>query len=525
VTLFWKGILLAVIPSIFEIIALFFLLSAQHDAGVADAWALHSADVLDSSSALYEPVLAEAVRFRGAILQDRPSMADDQFWSLLDAQAGRLADEVRDNPSQQQRAKAIQDDIRRYRQALGRTYAIAVNGGLEAIRTRYRPGGGVEVLDQISAEFGKFQHEERRLDSERKAAARVAREHQQYAIYVIILLSMVVGFFAAYLFNRSVGFRLATITRNASRMGSGEPLEPLVAGHDEITTVDLALHRAADEIAAKRAFQASAERQLAERADALLAANEDLRQQRQDNEMFIYSVSHDLRSPLVNLEGFSKELGYSSQELKGRIAKIEEPARTDLQKLLEVDFEPALRYVSAAVTQASRIIDALLKLSRVGRIELREENIDVNAMVALLLDAVAQTVRAASAKITVGDLPPMYGDAAAIGQVFANLINNALYYRDPERPLEIEIGGTRDADSVSYFIKDTGLGMTGQQQTKLFVAFKRFHPQAAKGEGIGLAYVKRVIDRHSGKIAVKSAEQQGSTFTLQFPNRAIKEET
>ena len=232
-TLFWKGILLAVIPSIFEIVALIFLLSAQHDAGIADAWAMHSADVLDSSSALYEPILAEAVRFRGAILQDQPSMADDQVWNTLDAQAARLSEEVRDNPQQQQRAKAIRDDIKRYREALGRTYAIAVNGGIEGIRARYRPGGGVEVLDRLSGEFSKFQHEERRLDLERKLAARTARERQQYDIYVMILLSVVVGFIAVFIFSRSVGSRLAAVTRNAARMGSGEPLEPTVAGRDE----------------------------------------------------------------------------------------------------------------------------------------------------------------------------------------------------------------------------------------------------------------------------------------------------
>ncbi len=524
-TLFWKGILLAAIPSIFEIVALIFLLSAQHDAGLADQWALHSADVLDRSSALYEPILNEAVRFRGAILQGHPSMAGDPFWDALDLQAADVAEMVADNPSQEQRAKAIRDDVRNYRIALSKTYAIAVEGGIAAIQARYRPGGGVEVLDRLRAEFLKFQHEERRLDIERRAAARVARLHQQYALYVIILLSLVVGFFAVYIFNRSVGLRLASVTRNAHRIGLGETLEPVVLGNDEITTVDLALHRAADELAAKRAFQARAEQQLAERADLLAAANEDLRQQRQDNEMFIYSVSHDLRSPLVNLEGFSKELGYSSKEIKARIAEVPEPARGELQKLVETDFEPALRYVSAAVAQASRIIDALLKLSRVGRIELREESINVNAMVTTLIDSVAQTVRDAGAKITVGDLPPMYGDGPAIGQVFANLLNNALYYRDPHRPPEIEIGGSREGEDVSYFFKDNGLGMTAQQQTKLFVAFKRFHPQAAKGEGIGLAYVKRVIDRHSGKISVSSIEHQGSTFTVQFPQRALKEES
>ena len=523
--LFWKGVLLAAIPSIFEIVALGFLVIAQQQASLADAWAIHSAAVLDESSALYEPVLGEAVRFRGSMLAQSPSLAAPEFWAALNTQASNLVDSVSDNPLQAQRARQIRDDVVRYRAALEKTYHIAVDGGPDAVRDRYRPGGGVEVLGVLRGELAKFQHEERRLDEERRAAANLARLHQQWSLYVIIILSMAVGVIAVYLFNKSVGTRLASVTRNAARIGTGEPLEPVVAGSDEITTVDYALHQAADQLHAKSIAQAGAERELAERVDALALVNEDLRQQRQDNEMFIYSVSHDLRSPLVNLEGFSKELVYSSQDLKAQVASAQVPdeIRTELTRILDVDFEPSLRYVSAAVTQASRIIDALLKLSRVGRIELREEAIDINALVRTLLDAAAQTVRAAEIKVSVADLPPMQGDAAAIGQVFANLINNAIYYRDLTRPATLEIGGSKSADDVSYFVRDNGLGITGQQQAKLFVAFKRFHPQAAKGEGIGLAYVKRVVDRHSGKIVVVSAEGEGSTFTLNFPARALRE--
>jgi signal transduction histidine kinase len=525
VKLFWKGVLLAAIPSIFEIMALGFLVMAQQQASVADAWAMHSAAVLDESSALFEPILNEAVRFRGAMLAQSPSLAPPEFWAALNTQASNLVDSVPDNPSQQLRARQIRNDVVRYRAALEKTYQIAVDGGQDAVRDRYRPGGGVEVLESLRAELGKFQHEERRLDEERRVAAHIARVHQQWSLYVIIMLSMAVGIIAVYLFNKSVGTRLASVTRNAARIGSGERLEPVIAGSDEITIVDLALHEAAEQLQAKGIAQANAERELAQRADALALVNEDLRQQRQDNEMFIYSVSHDLRSPLVNLEGFSKELGYSSQELKAQLAKPEVPdeIRQELTRIVDVDFEPALRYVSAAVTQASRIIDALLKLSRVGRIELREEAIDINALVQTLLDAAAQTIRAAEIMVTVADLPPMQGDAAAIGQVFSNLINNAIYYRDKAKSGTLEIGGTRSADDVSYFVRDNGLGITNQQQAKLFVAFKRFHPQAAKGEGIGLAYVKRVVDRHSGKIVVASTEGEGSTFTLIFPDRALRE--
>jgi signal transduction histidine kinase len=525
VKLFWKGVLLAAIPSAFEIVALGFLLAAQHDASVADAWALHSAGVLEASATAYEPVLSEAIRFRGAVLAGTPSLASDQFWDQLDKQTTQLESWVADNPTQVQRARQIHDDVMRYRTALERTYQITVTGGEAATRQRYAPGGGVEVLDRVRAEFAKFNHEEHRLDEERRDAAVVARRHQQWSLYVVFLLSVVVGMIAVYLFNRSVGTRLAVVTRNAQRIGSGETLEPVVGGNDEITTVDRALHKASDELTAKSIAQAKAEHELAERAEALASANEDLRQQRQDNEMFIYSVSHDLRSPLVNLEGFSKELVYSSQDLKNQLMSrdLADDVRQDFKRILDNDFEPSLRYVSAAVTQASRIIDALLKLSRVGRIELREEAIDVNAMVATILDAAAQTIRTAGASIKVGDLPPMFGDAPAMAQVFANLINNAVYYRDPNKVAEIEIGGARSGDDVSYFVRDNGLGMSPQQQTKLFVAFKRFHPQAAKGEGIGLAYVKRVVDRHSGKINVVSAEGEGSTFLLNFPTRALRE--
>jgi signal transduction histidine kinase len=526
VRLFWKGVLLAAIPSIFEIVALGFLVVAQEQATRADAWAMHSAAVLDEAAALFEPILGEAVRFRGAMLAQSPSLARAEFWEALNQQANNLVDSVPDNPSQQQRARQIRDDVVRYRAALEKTYKIAVEGGPEAIRNRYRPGGGVEVLEQLRTELVQFQREERRLDQGRRDAAHTARLHQQYSLYLIILLSIAVGLIAVYLFNKSVGLRLASVTRNAERIGTDQPLESLVAGSDEITTVDYALHQAADQLHAKGIAQAHAERELIERADALALVNEDLRQQRQDNEMFIYSVSHDLRSPLVNLEGFSKELVYSSQDLKAQLASAEVPQtiRQELIRIIDVDFEPSLRYVSAAVTQASRIIDALLKLSRVGRIELREEAIDVNALVRTLLDAATKTIRSAEIAVSVADLPPMQGDAAAIGQVFANLINNAIYYRDPAKSATLEIGGVKSADDVSYFVRDNGLGINNQQQAKLFIAFKRFHPQAAKGEGIGLAYVKRVVDRHSGKIVVLSAEGEGSTFTLNFPGRALREQ-
>lgn len=523
--LFWKGLLLVAVPTLFELVALLFLLSAQREAVIADGWSLHTAEVLNMSSAILEPLLGEAVRFRGAELAEMPSLADDAFWDGVDQKVSDLTQLVSDNPSQVQRARGIREMTRLYRAALAKTYAIGQAGGRDALRDRYRPGGGVEVLEKIRVQFAQFQAEEHRLSEARRAIAKEARERQQVALYIIVLLSLVIGVLTLYVYNRSVGMRLEAVIRNAELLAKEEPLAERVGGRDEITLVDETLHRAADELREKARLKDIAEQELAKRNEVLSLMNEDLRQQRQDNEMFVYSVSHDLRSPLVNLEGFSKELAYSSTELRDRLNKmhINADERAGLEQILDTDFEPALRYVSAAVTQASRIIDALLKLSRVGRIELHEENIDMAAMVGTLIDATTRTIRGNEVTLEVKDLPPMVGDSAAVSQIFSNLINNAIYYRDKSRLGRIEIGGESNGQDVSYYVRDNGLGMSEQQQAKLFIAFKRFHPEVAQGEGIGLAYVKRVVEKHSGRITVQSTVGEGSTFFVHFPGRSVKE--
>lgn len=523
--LFWKGFLLVAVPTLFELIALQFIFAAQHDAATADSWALHTQEVLNLSSSILEPLLGEAVRFRGAELAETPSLADDEFWSGVDQSASRLTQIVADNPSQVQRARGIRELVRRYRLALETTYQIGSTGGRDALRDRYRPGGGVQVLDQIRAQIALFQAEEHQLADTRRVIAKEARQRQQTALYIILVLSLVIGVSTLYIYNRSVGKRLESVIRNAELLAKQQPLQEPVGGSDEITLVDQTLHRAAEELRERTRLKDIAERELEERNEVLSLINEDLRQQRQDNEMFIYSVSHDLRSPLVNLEGFSKELVYTSADLRERLAKIQVSAeeRAELDRILNADFEPALRYVGAAVTQASRIIDALLKLSRVGRIELHEEIIDMQAMISTLIDATTRTIRGNDVTVEVKNLPPMIADSAAVSQIFSNLINNAIYYHDKNRPSLIEIGGERHGEDVSYYVRDNGLGMSAQQQSKLFIAFKRFHPEVAQGEGIGLAYVKRVVERHSGRITVKSAEGEGSTFYLRFPGRAVKD--
>jgi signal transduction histidine kinase len=276
--------------------------------------------------------------------------------------------------------------------------------------------------------------------------------------------------------------------------------------------------------------------QLEARAADLASANEHLRQETQDNEMFVYSVSHDLRSPLVNLRGFSKELQVSCDELRANIEAAGLPAaeQARMTRVLNGDVGESLQFLHQAVVRAAAIIDALLRVSRAGRVEYRWQQVDVAALVARLVDSARDTAAAREVEIVVDRLPSAWGDAQAFEQVFASLIDNALHYLDPARPGRVEIGALDGApvpaaaDSASasavstlpmriYFVRDNGTGIPGPYLPKLFHAFQRLHGDDTRGHGVGLALARRIVERHGGRIWVESAAGAGSTFYVALP--------
>jgi signal transduction histidine kinase len=178
----------------------------------------------------------------------------------------------------------------------------------------------------------------------------------------------------------------------------------------------------------------------------------------------------------------------------------------------------------------SGIIDALLRLSRAGRVEYRWQRVEVNAVVARVVESLNGTITQRGATVRMRNLPPVWGDPTAVEQIFANLIGNALNYLDSKRPGVIEVGGENrtggsatGADSAfhTYYVKDNGLGIPESYRPKIFQAFQRLHPQVAKGEGIGLVMVRRMVERHGGKIWLESAQGAGSTFFVTLPSSGV----
>lgn len=272
-------------------------------------------------------------------------------------------------------------------------------------------------------------------------------------------------------------------------------------------------------------------RDLEQRLVELAETNRRLVQQSEENEMFVYSVSHDLRSPLVNLQGFSKELSLGCEDVRAILTDSSLPEATQKRGVDLVDNEmgQSIRFIQTAVMRLASIIDSLLRLSRAGRVELHCAQVDLNGTVARVVEALHGTVTERRAEMSVKDLPSVWGDPTVLEQIFANLIGNSLNYLDPARPGKIEVGACKPgADGVAlahgqltYYVKDNGLGIPQAYQQKVFHAFQRFHADKAKGEGMGLASVRRLVDRHGGKIWFESASGVGTTFYVSLPVRPL----
>jgi signal transduction histidine kinase len=524
-----KGLLLIAIPAVFELALLSGLVKAQSDATQAEQWAIHSEDVLRQTTAILDPVLGESVALRGAVLANDPRFTTPvTFWIDVDRRIDRLAELVADNPAQVERVVQVRQAVQGYRQWSDRIEDMLHAGRRRDLIERFRSLAPADVLDRFRQQVAAFQMEERRLDTLRSNAADAARERQQILVVAAVFGSLLFVALAVWLFTRGVRGRLAVLSDNAGRLAGNEPLAPIGPGRDEIAGLDLTLHETSRRLLEAERIQARFRADLARRAGELAGINETLRQQTQENEMFIYSVSHDLRAPLVNLQGFSKELIRACDELRAalRQSPLAAEPRQRIERIVEEDIGEALHFLQTAVLRASHIIDALLRLSRVGRVEYRQQKVEVRDIVPRVIDAMQGSIRARRARVIVEDLPAVWGDPTALEQVFANLIGNAVNYLDPEREGRIEIGTTPAPPGVHslriFYVRDNGLGIPAVALPRLFNAFQRLHGNVAAGEGIGLALVRRVVERHGGRVWVESKEAMGTTFYLSLPEAEVR---
>lgn len=245
----------------------------------------------------------------------------------------------------------------------------------------------------------------------------------------------------------------------------------------------------------------------------------ELAEKNKELETIVYTVSHDLRSPLVNVQGFGRQLERACEKIRRAVAAASDRALAEeLRQPVETTIPQALRFITAGVAKMEMLLAGLLRYSRLGREALTIERLDMNALLSGVVAAMKYQIDSAKADLVVGLLPDGVGDRVQVGQVFSNLLDNALKYRHPERPLRIRVEGRREGDRTTYTVADNGIGIAPEHQPKVFEIFHRLNPDAGVvGEGLGLTIAQRMLERLNGRIWVESSGEGGSTFFVSLP--------
>jgi signal transduction histidine kinase len=499
-SIFKKGLLLVSVPLLAQLFFLGILIWMRLDQARYQRRVNHSKEVIAQAEETFRySIETHSATHAFISTGDRTFLeSHDQAMRTLPKLIEELQKLVRDNPDQQAKVRKVAAQTERLLVWQDKTIQLVRDGNREAAVARTRMLDGKRLMDEVRVYLDDFLTEEERLNGERTAALERSGTAQTWALVGGGVLALASASALLWLFTRGIARRLAVLTDNTRRLAAGKELAAPLAGRDEISRLDHVFHDMAEALA----------------------------QRDRENEMFVYSVSHDLRSPLVNLQGFSQELAAVNRDLRGLLAEkgLPDAVRQRGLTLIDRDAGEAVHFIQTAVRRLAAIIDSLLRLSRAGRVQYQRQTVDVRAAVVRVVESLRATMAERKAEVTVNDLPPCWCDPTAVEQVFANLIDNAVNYLDPRRSGKIEVGsGAEESGSRTYYVRDNGLGIPEVHLPKVFVAFQRLHPDAVPGEGIGLALVRRILERLGGRVWVESTAGEGSTFFVALPARPPNE--
>jgi hypothetical protein len=242
-----------------------------------------------------------------------------------------------------------------------------------------------------------------------------------------------------------------------------------------------------------RRLNVELEARVRRRTAELEAANQDL-------ESFSYSVSHDLKTPLRAIQGYSQILVRNhAPQLDAECARL-------------------LGCVQESARKLDTLIDDILAFTRAGRGTLELKELDMNALVSSVIGEPACAVQERDVRIVVGELPRSVGDPAAVRQIVGNLLANALKFTRTRAQAVIEIGGEARGAENEYFVRDNGVGFDDRYADRLFTVLKRLHSRRDfEGSGIGLAIVKRFVEKLGGRVWAEGKENVGATVHFSLP--------
>lgn len=273
-------------------------------------------------------------------------------------------------------------------------------------------------------------------------------------------------------------------------------------------------------------------RELAQAREAVAAANaglearvvertQDLGRANEEIQRFAYIVTHDLRAPLVNIMGFTSELETSVGTLSGYMAEQEssDPKFAEAKLAATEDLPEAITFIRAATKKMDGLINAILKISREGRRQLKAEQVNLQELADNSIKAIQHQVVEKGGEIATDiAVPRLITDRLSIEQVLGNLLDNAVKYQEPNRPLRVDIRARQAAGNrVVIDVMDNGRGIANTDHERVFELFRRSGAQSQPGEGIGLAHVRTMVRSLGGDITLSSELGQGTTFHISLP--------
>ena len=425
-----------------------------------------------------DQVLAQSARMRELLVDRETAMrgyllsGDRAFLGALERADGQLVETLlslreylRHDTDQLARLEIVERMAREWATHAARERALFESG--EDYIRYFRTGHGMQQLSSMLDVLDSLGHSEQERRRERaEDAALTGRLLFWLSLGCVGTLALVLGY------------------------TSRRQLLALARSHGE------AVEAMAEREQAIRELNASLEQRVAERTQALAAVNAEL-------EAFTSSVSHDLRAPLRQLGGFTRLLDESAG------------SRLDAR---ERSYVAMLRSTSA---EAVQMVDDLLAFSRVGRTELRSVAVNLNSVLASAREGLLHEQEGRELEWVVHPLPTVQGDPSMLLLVFRNLLGNSLKYTRVRRAARIEVGTVNvpGAEDIVY-VRDNGVGFDMKHAHKLFGVFQRLHrADEFEGSGIGLAHVRRIIQRHGGRVWGVGVPDQGATFYVALPRR------
>ena len=442
-------------------------------------WVEHTYQVEQRISSLRVLVERLEVARRGYLLSHRP-LSRATFVETV-AEEPPLIAEVRaltvDNPIQQVRIAQVERLAATQFRLQAASIALAEHDPPAAI-AQFDRDSTLQITRQLRAVTAAMEGEENRLLELRIASQRQSVRMLFAILTLFALLAVVVALFS-----------MAVLRRYTSG---------LVKARD-----------------AQRAMADELDDRVRARTYELSRANDEIQR-------FAYIVSHDLRSPLVNVMGFTGELEAAARPLVALVDRVEAEAPqlmdADAATAAREDLPESIRFIRTSTQKMDRLINAILRLSREGRRVMTPEPIDLAALGETIVASLQHRLDELGATVTVErPMPGLVADRLAVEQMLSNLIENAVKYLKPGRPGRIVLSARSDRDRVLIDIADNGRGIDPRDHDRIFDLFRRSGQQDQPGEGIGLAHVRALAYRLGGLIDCRSVLGEGATFTLALP--------